>query len=135
MLNNDNKISMVGASPILTVTSIEAESIAVDLGFKMAKIWNLNIAIIFIDCIDVQHLFTQTRLDVPNNLKLNFATIKHDQDLRYIAVEVIPRDWNHLADKLTAHGRSRHDISLYHQGYDLSRWLMKEAKKLNYCFN
>lgn len=91
MLDNDNKISIAGDGPILVVTSIKAELIVVDMGLKMVKTWNLNIAFIFTNCIDVQHLLTHTRLDVPNKLKLKVA-IKYDHDLRNIAVEVIPRD-------------------------------------------
>lgn len=38
---------------------------------------------------------------------------------------LIPREWKGLADRLAVHGRSEPALSLFHQGRDLQRSMMK----------
>lgn len=42
-----------------------------------------------------------------------------------LMVELLPRELNTLAGQLAAHGQSSPKLSLYHQGPDVSQWLME----------
>lgn len=55
-------------------------------------------------------------------------------NLHGIAIELIPRDWNLVGDKLVARGQSCHDISLFHRGRDLPNWLMEVVKHSGFYF-
>lgn len=39
-----------------------------------------------------------------------------------------PKCWNRAASSLAMHGLNHHDISLFHQGRDLPKWLMKSLR-------
>lgn len=49
-------------------------------------------------------------------------------------VHLIPRKWAGVAHCLAIHGANLHELSLYHQGRDLPKWIMKKllANNLNF---
>lgn len=49
-------------------------------------------------------------------------------------LDVVLRDWNSIADKLPNLGRSSVEVSLFHQGKDLPRWIMKICRNDGFCF-
>lgn len=49
-------------------------------------------------------------------------------------LDVVLRDWNSIADKLPNLGRSSVEVSLFHQGKHLPRWIMKICRNDGFCF-
>ena len=47
---------------------------------------------------------------------------------------LVPREWTQIAIKLARHGNNSHLLSLFHQGMDLPRWLMKVTKQSGFYF-
>ena len=87
----------------------------------MARDWNLETGVAFTDCINVKKAIHQQNSDNTWRENQRLSSIKQTFDLNKLNVELIPKDWNCLSDKLAAHGRHSHTISLFHRGLDLPR--------------
>lgn len=94
----------------------------------------INTSTIFTDNVGVQRDLINTNNMTAWWLNHRVSNIKRLLNIAQVNIEVILMEWNGLADKLAAHGTSRHGISLFHQGLDLPRWLMKWLRKNNYRF-
>lgn len=50
-------------------------------------------------------------------------------------LETIPREWNTVTDRLVNMGRRSIELSLFHQGKDLPRWLMRACSSVGFGFS
>lgn len=51
-----------------------------------------------------------------------------------MVAEIIPRDWNYIADKLEKYGRTSPGLSLFHKDMEFPKWLMKSIQKMGFHF-
>ena len=69
----------------------------------------------FIDCIWLKQVLELSDGDNLWGIHQRPSTLNQNYDLNCINLEVIPQDWNNLADKLAAQGRRNPMKSLYYR--------------------
>lgn len=112
------KIEIASSSNCSSNSSHEVELLALEFSLKVVVDRGIITTTVFTDSVGFQRALINT-----NNVTA--WRLNTDQ----VNIEVIPREWNTLADKFAMHGRSRHGISLFHQGLNLPRWLMKSFQR------
>lgn len=128
------KIVVIGCIRIEDDSAIEVEQHAINIVLKVVAEWRMNITIIFTDCIRAKQVLQQDINDNAWRIDQQISDLKCTHDVNNINIDVIPRDWDILANKLAAQGRHSHGISFNHLGLDLPRWSMKSAKNYGLYF-
>ena len=135
ILNSNKGIVVAGCSRIHAESLLEAEPVAIEVGLKIAAEWILKIEVVFTDCLEARKVLERNTSHNVWRTNNKIAKLRRGLNRSNTNVEVIPREWNELADELAAHGRRTPEISLFHQGLDLPFWLMRSIKRAGYHLN
>lgn len=134
VINSHKCVLIAGCKRIDAESSLEAKMKALEMGIMLAVDWCLRIHTTFIDCLGIKIILNDGR---GNNTWREIQTITRLKQILVLQnpeIAVIPRIWNTLADRLAVQGRTSHTISLFHQGLDFPRWLMKATKIAGFTF-
>ena len=94
------------------------------MGIRVATDLSINIGVILTDSFEIKK--TLERGTTSHNCTTN---------LHEFSIEVIPREWNLLANELAKRGRGLPEITLFHKGKELPYWLMRRIKKSGFQIN
>ena len=115
-----------GCHQDLAKSSLKTELITMESALSITAELRMGIDHIFTDYTDLRDA---VRKDYePGNWRIHNRVnnisnlVMHNLNS---TIEVIPRDWNLLVDHLVTQGKLFPEISLFHQGRELPRWLMK----------
>ena len=92
---------------------------AVQFGLKVAAEWALNIEIAFTDCLEAKKTLERSTNHYNRKIDKIASNIRRSFNLSNINVEIIPWEWNTLADQLATRGRRKPEITLFHRGMEL----------------
>lgn len=104
---------------------LEIEVSAIGWLLHLLDDWVIEVVNVFIDCAEVVHTVEGRSEDCNWHIKQGVMRIQqfiHARDC--MKLDVIPREWNLLADKLATVGYAETELSLFHQGKELLNWLM-----------
>ena len=121
---------------VLTESSHEAEFITMESALSITVELRPGIDHIFTDCDDPQDAI---RNDCePDNWRIH-NRVNNVRNLLIHnlknMIEVVPRNWNLLANHFATQGRLSPEISLFHKGRDLLRCLMSLWQTTGFCFD
>lgn len=105
IFNGYKRIVIAGSSNLIDGTTLDAELKALEIGLNVVVDWILNIAVIFMDSVRVQQALMHSNTMTAWRLNQRIFNIRRMLNLNQVNIEVIPRDWNNLVDKVAAHGR------------------------------
>ena len=72
----------------------------IQFGLKVAAEWALNIEVAFTDCLEAKKTLERTTNHYNRRIEEIASNIRRSFNLTNINVEIIPREWNTLADQL-----------------------------------
>ncbi|XP_039136660.1 uncharacterized protein LOC120273975 [Dioscorea cayenensis subsp. rotundata] len=111
-------------------STLEAKSLALLIALGSLHASDLQVKTIFIACSELFNIIKHGcdpqawRL---NPLILSINDYLSSFDLPRVCI--IPKAWMNVANNLAIHGVNSHALTLFHQGKDLPRWLMKQVLK------
>lgn len=115
-------------------TILEAKFCAVEVGFKVAEQWGINLCLIFRDCRDLKQVLSEEMCDNASRFRERILHAKARYDIDNKLIINIPHSQNKTTNQLVVEERRSHVLSLVYQGLDLPRWLMKAIKQDGFCF-
>ncbi|XP_039113706.1 uncharacterized protein LOC120249264 [Dioscorea cayenensis subsp. rotundata] len=126
LVNSDYVVSLAGCGPVLINSETDAEIKALSLALQVAGLHGVRFRHIFLSC-SALHSSLMTDGVVDDWLAAAVFSGLQSQlcEMDFPSIHVIPRDWNLCAARLASHNVSLHSLSLFFQGRDLPRWLMK----------
>ena len=129
VITSNFQIILVGHCSLVADSSLEAELKALKVGISYARDRWIRIDNIFTNCATVGQALNLICSDNMWRHTNQLKSIKHlIGEVGNPKVEVILRDWNMLAHILARKDTLSPKISLYHEGLDLLRWIMKEIE-------
>lgn len=138
--NTNSQIICGGCCNNRADSVLEAEALALTTALGSDLAMNLHVNTIFIANSDLHRLINADipshawRLDalilsIPDSFKFGSSSKSgHPQS------QITPNAWMGAAISLALFGVNSHMLTLFHQGKDLSRWLMKHFLKLGFSF-
>lgn len=118
------------------ITDIEVAVSALCFALQNIHNWRLNSYVKTILSSSAK-LITAIQLD---SLTKDWRLEQQIQNIKILLVEMespsfhsIPLSWNRVAHALALHGLQHHEVSLFHRGQDLPRWLMKILGPIGCC--
>lgn len=95
LINPYKRIEVTSFSRITVENLLDAEMVVIELGLKIAANRNFNIVVIFTDCSGAKQILNERNSDP--SWRTNLRSLYNLSDFN---IEVIPRDWNCVADNL-----------------------------------
>ena len=136
VITSNFQIIFAGNCSLVVDSRLEAELKALEVGINCAKDQQIRVGNIFIGCAAIDQALNLICSDNMRRYTNQISSIKasHCRNGKSKRVEVISRDWNMLADTLARKRRLSQNISLYHKGHDLPRWIMQKIEDLGFNF-
>ena len=129
------QIIVAGCKGVEAHLILEAELQVLELGLRLALEMQIQVDYAFTDSMEVCQLITQGNNEATWRVDHRHRELLHLKSFKLsIAFEVIPGDWNQIADKLALHGRHSQMLFQFHRGMELPKWLMKLTKAKRFWF-
>lgn len=119
-------ILYAGLSPIMEDTNITVDGSTILIALERVEELNLNCKHIYINNSDLWRFLHG--LEEVNNWRAanSLANIKHQmRRFNEPPIHLIPAQWNKIAATMASKGVNAFQLSLFHKGMDLPRWLMR----------
>ncbi|XP_039117861.1 uncharacterized protein LOC120253623 [Dioscorea cayenensis subsp. rotundata] len=124
-----------GLSPIMEDTNITVDGSTILIALKRVEELNLNCKHIYINNSDLWRFLYG--LEEVNNWRAanSLANIKHQmRRFNEPPIHLIPAQWNKIAATMASKGVNAFQLSLFHKGMDLPRWLMRLLERSFFNF-
>lgn len=125
---SDFKANIICAGSSRSHVSSYVEAAASSLCFALQNEANgvRNVKTILCPCAELVRVVQTGDCMDDWRLNLQIEVIKGIMDTLLVPkILFVPSDWNRAARSLAIHGLNHHEISLFHHGRELPRWLMK----------
>ena len=135
VLDANGQIFLANSRHILVVSELDAHMKALKLALRCTQMENINLHKVFISSLGLLRLVEGVESES------NWRLQEYRLDLQRLLLEsdhpevaIIPRQWNRLASSLAGRGFKATQLSLFHQGMERPRWLMRMIEWSGYNF-
>lgn len=113
IMNTNMELLFAGRKQLFALSSMEAEGLAMDWALKTAKDWNLHLAGVFIDCVELKKIVDLNSDSYNWRIQHSIQSIKQLLSRNGAGeLAAIPHEWNSVADRIAAQGRRTPHLSL-----------------------
>lgn len=115
--------------PIYAESELEAELKAINVALRYLAARQLTFKHIYTSCSKLHGAIKRGNPQNDWRIEPEITTaIDYLNNLGSTLIYFIPRSWARIAFQLAIHGARLHELTLYHQGRDLPKWIMKDLK-------
>lgn len=134
--DSNYSIILAGCCPFSSCNNLDADLQALILALRSIVNGNLFVQHIFNSSSDFNSLIHSADSSCTWHYTHWLNTLKHLlAAARRPHLHFIPRHWLSPALKLATHASNLHDITLFHRGRELPRWIMKSFRLAGFSFN
>ncbi|XP_039145745.1 uncharacterized protein LOC120282984 [Dioscorea cayenensis subsp. rotundata] len=125
--NACSQIICAGCCNNLADSILEADALALLIALGSLHASDLSSCTIFIASNDLYHLIQSDAIHFAWRLRPLISSLSdYLSSLGHPRICIIPKAWLAIANSLALHGLNSHVLTLFHQGKDLPRWLMRQ---------
>lgn len=133
LVNSEKGVVFAGARNGQVDSSTEAELLALEEALRRCRSCELFPQLVYSDCIALVELIREDDRRINWRFNTTIKTIRgYLKECYSVRLEIIPRQLNLVADKLTKFALRNPGVSLFHKGLPLPNWLEEVAVAVAY---
>ena len=128
--DTNSQISFAGCCQFIVDTELEGHLKALSIALRCIQMENIIIHKAFFSSLELLKLMEDEGRDCTWRLQEQRVDVQRLlQEAGHPELLAVPRQWNSLALSLADRGLKATQLSLYHQGLDRPRWLMRTIER------